>query len=282
MPSLPLPSATRDDISRTIATCCRPATPNSLLYGLLLCGTRLVTLVQPRDARLHLHASDLLLIINFVSTQPGLRRVESWTPVCLPRFNDRGFLYAYIGFLSDHTATTATSSPAAAAPPSVSLLLISASEDPEQFRACCGFRADIERVLVEKGYLQAMAEAAGEHRKVRRASSAYTQITAPTLLLMCKLLAVTWSLTDDCPSGAARPLLQAMTRYSNGAMAFHFLYKYCPPSALAASSSSSSNPEAVVPQCTSPSFFFPYIDDEAKQRSVSQSVSTCQAERLVV
>jgi hypothetical protein len=56
-----------------------------VLYGVLLCGSRLVTLIQPREARLQLRASDLLLMSNFITTQASFRRAESWTPLCLPR-----------------------------------------------------------------------------------------------------------------------------------------------------------------------------------------------------
>jgi hypothetical protein len=42
-------------------------------------------------------------------------------------------------------------------------------------------------------------------------------------------------------------------------MAFHFMYKHRPVQASGA-------PAPVIPQCVVSSFFFPYIDDESKQR----------------
>lgn len=212
---LPLLTERRDDIGKAIVSAC--STTSHMLYGILLCGTRLVTLVQPKDPKLQLHASDLLLVINFISTQPSLRRVESWTPVCLPRFNDRGFLYSYVGYLDPQN--------------SICLLLISANEDPEQFHACCQSRAEIQRVMEERGHLPAIAEASNEQRK-------------------------------------------AITRYSNGAMAFHFLYKYNPAAQGTGGGAPASS--SVVPQCTSSAFFFPYIDDEAKQRFVNHSCRSLQ------
>merc|ERR1719232_2473753 len=46
-----------------------------------------------------LHTSDLHLILTFVGRQPGLLTNELWFPLCLPRFNSSGFLYAYTSCL---------------------------------------------------------------------------------------------------------------------------------------------------------------------------------------
>ncbi|CAM9781038.1 unnamed protein product [Choristocarpus tenellus] len=70
------------------------------LYALWLCGEELVAMAQPKQPPEHqLRSQDVLLLVNFVATQSALRRAESWTPVCLPRFHERGYLYAYIAFL---------------------------------------------------------------------------------------------------------------------------------------------------------------------------------------
>lgn len=114
---IPLEPGLRADIGRALITACAPA---NMLYAILLCGSRLISLVQPRESHLHLHASDLTLFINFITTQPSFRSVESWTPVCLPRFNDSGFLYSYVAYLDVDTE--------------VCLLLVSANDDPEQFK----------------------------------------------------------------------------------------------------------------------------------------------------
>ncbi|PHJ14857.1 trafficking protein mon1 subfamily, partial [Cystoisospora suis] len=31
---------------------------------------------------------------------PALRQAESWTPFCLPGFNDRAFLYMYVRYMT--------------------------------------------------------------------------------------------------------------------------------------------------------------------------------------
>lgn len=66
---------------------------------------------------------------------------------------------------------------------------------------------------------------------------------------------------------------RVLNRYSNAAMAFHFLYKHCPvppPSAAGAGAGEAAGagtPSSLLtlPQCVASSFFFPYIDDKAKQ-----------------
>lgn len=138
--TVPLEPTLREDVARTLAALCNPTSGSSggaegassqpptatamrgrLLYGVLLCGRRLAALVQPQEAHLQLRGSDLLLLINFVAATPSFRQqAESWTPLCLPRFNDTGFLYAYVGYLD--------------AAAEVALLLVSANDDPEQFK----------------------------------------------------------------------------------------------------------------------------------------------------
>jgi len=69
-----------------------------LLYAIMLVGDRIITLVRPR--RHSLHPSDLHLLFNMVNSVSSFRSApESWTPVCLPKFNARGFLYAHVSFL---------------------------------------------------------------------------------------------------------------------------------------------------------------------------------------
>ncbi|KXS14120.1 DUF254-domain-containing protein [Gonapodya prolifera JEL478] len=71
--------------------------PKALMYALLVANGKLVTLVRPRDHSLH--PADLHLLLNMLSSSPAFRhgKVESWTPVCLPRFNPKAFLHAYFG-----------------------------------------------------------------------------------------------------------------------------------------------------------------------------------------
>lgn len=70
-----------------------------LLYGLLVAGGRLVSVVRPKKHSLH--PGDLQLIFNMIFEADGVKAGggESWIPICLPGFNNRGYLYMYVSFL---------------------------------------------------------------------------------------------------------------------------------------------------------------------------------------
>lgn len=86
----------------------------SLLYGMIVADSRLVAVIRPR--RHSLHPPDLHLIFSMLyNTQTFSKGSgEHWVPICLPKFNSTGFLYAYIHFFS---------------PPDVALVLISADKN---------------------------------------------------------------------------------------------------------------------------------------------------------
>ena len=70
------------------------------MYGVLLAGERVVALAQPRAHALHAH--DTLLLSSFVLGSDSFRAAaESFSPICLPRFNPAAFLHAYVRFLDE-------------------------------------------------------------------------------------------------------------------------------------------------------------------------------------
>eukprot|EP00804_Cyclotella_cryptica_P030770 CCRYP_009172-RA/>CCRYP_009172-RA protein AED:0.31 eAED:0.43 QI:0/0/0/1/0.5/0.33/3/0/715 len=92
-------------------------------------GKLLISACRIRDHRKkqehpssQLHTSDLHLILTFVGLQPGLLTNELWFPICLPRFDASGFLYAFTSCL-DPRGT------------GLSIVLISANNSTEQFEA---------------------------------------------------------------------------------------------------------------------------------------------------
>ena len=72
---------------------------NNLLYGLVVAGGRLVSVVRPKKHSLH--PGDLQLLFNMVFEADGVKAGggESWIPICLPGFNSSGYLYMYVSFL---------------------------------------------------------------------------------------------------------------------------------------------------------------------------------------
>lgn len=89
--------AIRARVARALQGALAAAAP-SALYAIWLCGEELVSLAQPRAPSHRLDSRDLLLLVNFVATQPALRNAESWTPVCFPRFQEKVGPYRDVGF----------------------------------------------------------------------------------------------------------------------------------------------------------------------------------------
>lgn len=71
--------------------------PN-LLYGLIVAGGQLVSVVRPKKHSLH--PGDLHLIFNMLFEAGAVKAAggENWIPLCLPGFNNTGYLYMYVSF----------------------------------------------------------------------------------------------------------------------------------------------------------------------------------------
>lgn len=41
-------------------------------------------------------------MFNLVECTESFKTAESWTPICLPKFDSDGYLYAHISYLSDN------------------------------------------------------------------------------------------------------------------------------------------------------------------------------------
>lgn len=93
---LPLPNAIRDPIGQAFQS----AKSQELVFAILVVKNQLVTMVRPK--KFSLHPSDLHLIFNLVSASTAFHTAESWTPICLPRFDNSGYLYAHVSYLDDN------------------------------------------------------------------------------------------------------------------------------------------------------------------------------------
>ncbi|KAJ9125542.1 hypothetical protein QFC22_000504 [Naganishia vaughanmartiniae] len=74
-----------------------PTKISNLLYVLLVVDNKIVTLLRPRKHSIH--PTDLHLLLNVLSASPALRTSETWLPICLPKFNPDGFVYAFISYV---------------------------------------------------------------------------------------------------------------------------------------------------------------------------------------
>lgn len=88
----------RDDCTKAL----RPPRKfeQGMLYALLVSRSTLITLLRPKDHSIH--PADLHILLSTINSTDALRtpNSESWIPICMPRFNSRGFLHAFISYLS--------------------------------------------------------------------------------------------------------------------------------------------------------------------------------------
>jgi hypothetical protein len=148
-----------------------------LLYGLIVAGGKLVSVIRPRKHSLH--PSDLQLIFNMLFESGGIKAGggESWIPLCLPAFNNRGYLYMYVSFFDGRTDTASASG--AAQPSDLSdnnsnnnanskeedeIALILISPDRESFYDLKEMRDKLAAQLTKTGHLALIRSAAAEGR----------------------------------------------------------------------------------------------------------------------
>ncbi|RDA87347.1 hypothetical protein CP532_2646 [Ophiocordyceps camponoti-leonardi (nom. inval.)] len=154
---LKLPKSERHSINNTFLKLRSPA----VLYGLIVAGGRLVSVVRPR--RHSLHPSDLQLIFNMLFESDGIKGGggENWIPICLPAFNNQGYLYMYVSFfegVSGEQAAASAASQGRSAAEEIAMVLISA--DRESFFSLKQMRDDVARQLAKNGSLSAIMRAA--------------------------------------------------------------------------------------------------------------------------
>ncbi|KAJ3399294.1 Vacuolar fusion protein mon1, partial [Chytridiales sp. JEL 0842] len=111
----------------------------SLLYGLLLYNDKVISMIKPKKH--NLTSSDAHLLINMVNSSTAFRTAEAWTPICLPDFDDRSFLHAYVCFISQD----------------ISLVLVSVSKDT--FFEMSEYKQDIVKGLEEGNVVDEVMDA---------------------------------------------------------------------------------------------------------------------------
>lgn len=86
----------RRTINNTLLKC----RSENLLYGLIVASGKLVSVVRPKKHSLH--PGDLHLIFNMLFEAGSVKAGggENWIPLCLPGFNNTGYLYMYVSFLN--------------------------------------------------------------------------------------------------------------------------------------------------------------------------------------
>ncbi|XP_045507170.1 protein SAND [Colias croceus] len=94
---LPLPEKVRENITNAITTTCHKI--RDLVFAILIAGNQLITLVRMK--KYTLHPSDIHLLFNLVRSSESFKTAESWTPICLPKFDATGFLHGHVSYISE-------------------------------------------------------------------------------------------------------------------------------------------------------------------------------------
>lgn len=125
-----------------------------LLYGLIVAGGKLVSVIRPR--RHSLHPSDLQLIFNMLFESGGVKAGggESWIPLCLPAFNNSGYLYMYVSFFDrDSDAVSQKPAEERSESPEEEIAIILISPDKESFYDLKEMRDKVAQQLAKQGSL---------------------------------------------------------------------------------------------------------------------------------
>jgi hypothetical protein len=161
-----------------------------LLYGLIVAGGKLVSVIRPRKHSLH--PSDLQLIFNMLFESGGIKAGggESWIPLCLPAFNNRGYLYMYVSFFDGHSdagpPAQSTQQPASPEPSDTNdanpneedeIALILISPDKESFYDLKEMRDKLAAQLTKAGHLSLIRSAARDGRPNVQAIAPGAQIS---------------------------------------------------------------------------------------------------------
>ncbi|KAK1545534.1 vacuolar fusion protein MON1 [Colletotrichum paranaense] len=132
---------------------------DKLLYGLIVAGGKLVSVIRPR--RHSLHPSDLQLIFNMLFESGGIKAGggENWIPLCLPAFNNRGYLYMYVSFFDGVDGEQATGQEAPVHKDE-ELAIILISPDKESFFELKQMRDNVAASLAKSDHLSLIQTAA--------------------------------------------------------------------------------------------------------------------------
>ena len=92
---LPLEQGVRNTVGKILQEC----RSSSVLYGMIIARRQIVNMIRPRKHPLL--PADLHLILNVVNSSTSFRTNESWSPICLPQFNEKGFMHSYVTYIAE-------------------------------------------------------------------------------------------------------------------------------------------------------------------------------------
>lgn len=94
---LPMQCNVRDNIVSAIQNNCSKI--KNLVFAIMIAKSKLICLVRMK--KYVIHPADLRIIFNLIDSTENFKYSESWTPICLPKFDPNGFMHAHVSYLSE-------------------------------------------------------------------------------------------------------------------------------------------------------------------------------------
>ena len=216
-------------------------------------------------ARRQLASTDVVLLVNFVQAQPGLRAArESWTPLCAPRLSARGFVHAHIAFVDGAHAGTESPPPAGEEP--LCVVLLSTSGAPETFQRLRGASAAIAQASARE--TREGLPLSGARKKLTRALSLLRPgaqaLERDGLRAACLAAAA----ADDASAGGGGGERDS-TALAAQAQATHFAFRYGGYGASVAGGAACGG-RGLVAQYVASRFFWPLGAEAARAATWAQ------------
>ncbi|RNF01341.1 putative vacuolar fusion protein MON1 B-like [Trypanosoma rangeli] len=96
----PTPNSTDGSDENPAADASHSATAKNHLYSFVFFRGRVVCAVGPADSDAPLHVEDVLVLLNFTRCLADSQVGEIWAPLCLPMYNNTGYLWCYCANMS--------------------------------------------------------------------------------------------------------------------------------------------------------------------------------------
>eukprot|EP01079_Euglenida_sp_SAG-EU17-18_P012507 gene12507-2282_t len=89
---LPLPKSVRQQIGQIMSQ----HKTDETLFALLIFKNFIIQMITPPKTQMHVQ--DTMLLLHFTTSNKSVRSSQTWAPICLPNYNEKGFLWAFIDF----------------------------------------------------------------------------------------------------------------------------------------------------------------------------------------
>ncbi|KAJ1442903.1 trafficking protein Mon1-domain-containing protein [Ochromonadaceae sp. CCMP2298] len=149
VPSVACPRALKEEILVSLR---HSVLETKAALGILLHKDKLLCYSSNATTELNLSTPDVLLLTHFVANSKSLRSNDhNWVPICLPSFNPRGYLQAYVSnvLVESSVAGGGEAGVGAGDATELTLIFVAASADPDVFKELLRGKAFLAKVFLQ-------------------------------------------------------------------------------------------------------------------------------------